>query len=121
MRSRSRGVALAAALMVVAGVLPALAQPGGPRHGAPARALQRAALCAPPVKGVQYFAPGHGRTVALTFDDGPGPTTPAILDVLRREHVPATFFNLGVGETDYPALVRQEVVDGFAIGNHTWD
>ena len=33
------------------------------------------------------------RTVALTFDDGPDPTwTPRVLEVLRRENVPATFF-----------------------------
>src|SRR5262249_52046451 len=33
------------------------------------------------------------RVVALTFDDGPnGPFTDAVLDILRREHVRATFF-----------------------------
>ena len=38
--------------------------------------------------------------VALTFDDGPDPEwTPKILDVLKREHAPATFFLIGI-QTD---------------------
>src|SRR5580700_1092629 len=35
------------------------------------------------------------RDVALTFDDGPGPYTPRILQVLRHTHTPATFFVIG--------------------------
>jgi peptidoglycan/xylan/chitin deacetylase (PgdA/CDA1 family) len=36
------------------------------------------------------------RTVALTFDDGPDATwTPQIIAILRRAHVPATFFVIG--------------------------
>ena len=59
--------------------------------------------------------------VALTFDDGPDPTwTPRILDVLRREHVPATFFVIGQQAERYPRLLRQEVDDGHVIGDHTY-
>ena len=61
------------------------------------------------------------RTVALTFDDGPDPRwTPQILAVLRREHVPGTFFVVGSRAARDPRLVRQEVQDGHEIGVHTW-
>lgn len=60
--------------------------------------------------------------VALTFDDGPDPRfTPAILDILRQEHVPATFFVVGRNALLYPDLVRQELADGHVVGNHTFD
>jgi len=62
------------------------------------------------------------RVVALTYDDGPNPPyTGMILDVLEREHVPATFFVVGRAVQAYPGLVRREVRDGDAIGNHSWD
>ena len=62
------------------------------------------------------------REVALTFDDGPNPPyTNEILDVLRSEHVHATFFVVGRAAAAYPATVRRIVADGNAIGNHTWD
>lgn len=77
--------------------------------------------CPVPSAGVHYFAPGGGRTVALTFDDGPGPSTKAILSILMAKGVRATFFNLGVNMTDRPALVRAEARQGHTLGNHTWD
>ena len=59
--------------------------------------------------------------VALTFDDGPDPTwTPKILDILRREHVPATFFAIGERAQQFPDLVRREVGAGDVVGNHTY-
>lgn len=61
------------------------------------------------------------RTVALTFDDGPDPTwTPRVLSVLAREHVPATFFVVGSRAAKEPGLVREQVLAGDEIGNHTW-
>ncbi len=61
------------------------------------------------------------RTVALTFDDGPDPVwTPRILDVLRRNGVPGTFFLLGSQTLRYPDLVRRELADGDEIGNHSF-
>jgi peptidoglycan/xylan/chitin deacetylase (PgdA/CDA1 family) len=59
--------------------------------------------------------------VALTFDDGPDPAwTPRILDVLKQEHVPASFFIIGeYGQTN-PALVRRIVAEGHDVGNHTF-
>jgi len=62
------------------------------------------------------------REVALTFDDGPNPPyTDRILDVLAREHVPATFFVVGRAAAAYPATIRRMVREGHTLGNHTWD
>jgi peptidoglycan/xylan/chitin deacetylase (PgdA/CDA1 family) len=59
--------------------------------------------------------------VALTFDDGPWPgTTRAILGILRRMHVRATFFLVGSRAARAPALVRAIARGGHAIGNHSW-
>ena len=59
--------------------------------------------------------------LALTFDDGPDPRwTPAILDILKREQVPATFFIVGKNGQAYPDLVRRIVDEGHELGNHTF-
>src|SRR5262249_32169995 len=61
------------------------------------------------------------RKVALTFDDGPDPRfTPAILDVLRAKHAPATFFVIGTNGRAHPDLLRREVAEGHEIGNHSF-
>ncbi len=59
------------------------------------------------------------KEIALTFDDGPGPFTPAILSVLEREHAPATFFEVGIEERYFSASTTRIVADGFPIGDHT--
>lgn len=58
---------------------------------------------------------------ALTFDDGPGPTTPDILDALAAEKVHATFFVLGRQVERYPEVVRRMAADGHQIANHGFD
>jgi peptidoglycan-N-acetylglucosamine deacetylase len=59
--------------------------------------------------------------IALTFDDGPDPKwSPPILDILKRENVPATFFIIGKNGQAYPDLVRRMVNEGHEIGNHTF-
>jgi peptidoglycan-N-acetylglucosamine deacetylase len=63
--------------------------------------------------------PGDDPVVSLTFDDGPNPrATPAILEVLRREGVRATFFVLGRHAERWPELVRRAALDGHQLGNH---
>ncbi|MBV9233335.1 MAG: polysaccharide deacetylase family protein [Candidatus Eremiobacteraeota bacterium] len=65
--------------------------------------------------------PSNQRVVALTYDDGPNPPyTDEILAVLRAENVRATFFVVGRAVVAYPAVVRREVTQGNALGNHTW-
>jgi peptidoglycan/xylan/chitin deacetylase (PgdA/CDA1 family) len=71
--------------------------------------------------GPNYYAPGSGKTVALTFDDGPGASTAQILSTLHAKGVTATFFNLGVNSAARPQLVRGEAGAGYLLGNHTWD
>jgi cellulose synthase/poly-beta-1,6-N-acetylglucosamine synthase-like glycosyltransferase/peptidoglycan/xylan/chitin deacetylase (PgdA/CDA1 family) len=63
----------------------------------------------------------HPGLIALTFDDGPDPEwTPAILDILKQENVPATFFIIGKNGQTYPDLLRRIVNEGHEIGNHTF-
>jgi peptidoglycan/xylan/chitin deacetylase (PgdA/CDA1 family) len=60
------------------------------------------------------------RVVALTFDDGPnGSFTNEVLDILRREHVRATFFMIGENARRYPAIAARIAREGHVIGNHT--
>jgi peptidoglycan-N-acetylglucosamine deacetylase len=61
----------------------------------------------------------HGRDVALTFDDGPGPYTPGVLSVLELEHAAATFFLVGQEIPDFRVSAEREIRDGFVLGNHT--
>jgi peptidoglycan-N-acetylglucosamine deacetylase len=61
----------------------------------------------------------RGNAVALTFDDGPGPYTAKIIDVLRKAHAHATFFVVGDRLQGWPKLARAESRIG-AVGNHTW-
>lgn len=59
--------------------------------------------------------------VALTFDDGPDPlSTPALLKILSRHRVRATFFVNGKKVLTHPELVKEIVQKGHTIGNHTY-
>ena len=60
------------------------------------------------------------RVVALTFDDGPSPYTPAVLSVLQQYHVPATFFEVGEEVPRYPQYSRLLTAAGYPVENHTW-
>ncbi|PKV83200.1 bifunctional polysaccharide deacetylase/glycosyltransferase family 2 protein [Streptomyces sp. TLI_146] len=71
--------------------------------------------------GAARTAHVQDRTIALTFDDGPDPLwTPRILDVLRRNHVHATFFVVGTQVAAHPDVVRRIVADGHQLGIHTF-
>jgi peptidoglycan-N-acetylglucosamine deacetylase len=60
-----------------------------------------------------------GRGYALTFDDGPHPLgTPAMLEILARAGVPATFFLVGEQVARDPALAREIVAAGHRVGLH---
>jgi peptidoglycan/xylan/chitin deacetylase (PgdA/CDA1 family)/spore germination protein YaaH len=59
--------------------------------------------------------------IVLTFDDGPDPVwTPKVLDILKQENVPATFFIVGENGQANPDLVKRIVADGHEIGNHSF-
>ncbi|MGI4862381.1 MAG: polysaccharide deacetylase family protein [Janthinobacterium lividum] len=58
--------------------------------------------------------------IALTFDDGPVATTPAVLDILARHGVPATFFCIGQRVRANSAVVQQIAAAGHLVGNHSF-
>ncbi|MHC0433229.1 polysaccharide deacetylase family protein [Streptomyces sp. O3] len=63
------------------------------------------------------------KCIALTFDGGPGPKTPELLETLKKEKVPATFFLLGKKHIErYPDTVRAiaDADEGHELANHTW-
>jgi peptidoglycan-N-acetylglucosamine deacetylase len=58
-------------------------------------------------------------TIALTFDDGPHPDyTRALLDVLGKHGVKATFFVVGENAEQYPELINRMKVEGHSFGLH---
>src|SRR4051812_11897956 len=58
--------------------------------------------------------------MALTFDDGPSYYRPQTLRTLRRTHVPATFFDVGMRVAANPQLSEFEAREGHLVLNHTW-
>ncbi|MDN3358293.1 polysaccharide deacetylase family protein [Actinomadura sp. DC4] len=60
------------------------------------------------------------KCVALTFDDGPGPYTTKLLGMLAARHARVTFFLIGGNIQGREAIVRKELAEGHAIGDHTW-
>lgn len=58
--------------------------------------------------------------VALTFDDGPGPLTPAVLDVLAEEGATGTFFVRGSQVKGQEEVLCRALDEGHLLGNHSW-
>src|SRR3974390_973107 len=125
---------MAAALLVTLVLVARVMMSGGssrpPRSPVAARGLQAPAPSDPgAVAGPQGLAAGavgvvhgsaRGRLVALTFDDGPGPYTLALVHELERLRVHATFFMVGFEVHWYPRVVREIIRDGDVIGDHAW-
>ncbi|MFJ8630311.1 polysaccharide deacetylase family protein [Streptomyces sp. NPDC093568] len=85
----------------------------GPPQAAPRRTPARHA----PLLRVS----GRGRTMVLTFDDGPDARyTPHILDTLREYDVRAMFFVCGEMVADNRDLLARMADEGHVVGNHTW-
>src|ERR671923_257040 len=106
----------AALVLVLALAVPSAARTSLPgQEGGNRSTLQALARAAAPL----YCGGRHGRYVALTFDDGPGPYTARLLRILARAGARATFFVIGSRVAAWPGLVREEVRRG-AVGNHTW-
>jgi peptidoglycan/xylan/chitin deacetylase (PgdA/CDA1 family) len=61
---------------------------------------------------------GERALLALTFDDGPGDWTPAILDLLDRHGARATFFCLGERVRERAAILQRALAEGHELGNH---
>lgn len=143
LRSHRERVA-AAALAVAAAAVVVLLLAGGSRGTAGLRAgtkvplpERRDAAASRPARRVKRLTEGQAiervrrvtpwvtkgytrrKLVALTFDDGPGAVTPALLAELRRLRAPATFFQVGSSVHEHRAVAREEYRRPFAAGSHT--
>lgn len=61
------------------------------------------------------------KTIALTFDDGPGSFTNRLLDCLEKNNAKATFFLVGKEIESFPDEVKRMESLGCEIGNHSYD
>ncbi|HZQ34177.1 MAG TPA: polysaccharide deacetylase family protein [Mycobacterium sp.] len=61
------------------------------------------------------------KCVALTFDDGPGPYTDRLLQILKDNDAKATFFLIGNKAAANPAGAKRIADAGMEVGNHTWE
>lgn len=69
---------------------------------------------------IEHFGHPADHQLMLTFDDGPDAIyTPQILDILAREHVPATFFSIGRNILKNPEVFKRIISEGHMVGNHT--
>ena len=59
-------------------------------------------------------------TWGLTYDDGPSPYSPNLLDYLQQVDLLATFFVVGSRCISYPHILQNEYTNGHQIGVHTW-
>ncbi|MED7954229.1 polysaccharide deacetylase family protein [Streptomyces sp. BE303] len=106
---------------------PPTARPTTPPAPAPSPTTTAPRTPAPPAPStgvstaiVSSTASG-GRTVALTFDDGPGPATGQVLDLLAQYHAKATFCLVGKQAAADPATVRRIVAAGHRLCDHSVD
>lgn len=60
------------------------------------------------------------KPIALTFDDGPHENTLKILDILKAEGVPATFFVIGKEIAGKESTLQRIKDEGHLLGNHTY-
>src|SRR5271166_5768822 len=58
-------------------------------------------------------------SLALTFDDGPSESTPALLELLAEYDVKATFFMCGANVRRLKDIAREVAAAGHEIGNHS--
>lgn len=62
----------------------------------------------------------NGKTIYLTFDDGPSSTTKYVLDNLARYNVKCTFFVIGNQVGDYLQYEKRALEEGHTIGVHAY-
>ena len=62
-----------------------------------------------------------GKTISITFDDGPHPNTNKVLDVLARYNAKATFFCIGKNVLQFPEIMERIITEGHIVGNHTFN
>jgi poly-beta-1,6 N-acetyl-D-glucosamine synthase len=70
---------------------------------------------------VKKYGQASPKKLVLTFDDGPDPTwTPKVMDVLKKEKVPAAFFLVGINAEKNIPIVKRLYHEGYELGNHTF-
>ena len=66
------------------------------------------------------YANEEKKVIYLTFDDGPGAkVTEQVLDILKEENVPATFFLIGEQIKGQEDLVKRISDEGHSLGLHS--
>ena len=61
------------------------------------------------------------KVISITFDDGPMKDfTPRLLDLLKRESIPAAFFLIGKNIKGNEPIVKRMMEEGHVIGNHSY-
>ena len=71
------------------------------------------------IRSVGMARPKDRAELALTFDDGPTPSTPDLLRALEDFRIPATFFQCGMHVRRFPSIAREIVSAGHEVANHT--
>lgn len=71
--------------------------------------------------GDMAFAEEQRKEIYLTFDDGPSDkVTPKILDILKKEKTPATFFIVGSQAEKRKNILKRIADEGHAVGVHSY-
>ena len=70
------------------------------------------------IQNIENIYHSDTKRAFLTFDDGPSSVTPRILDTLKQENIPATFFVLGEKVKQKPEMVKRMYEEGHYIANH---
>ncbi|PRY05357.1 peptidoglycan/xylan/chitin deacetylase (PgdA/CDA1 family) [Pontibacter ummariensis] len=71
--------------------------------------------------GYTWEREGGGKTLYLTFDDGPIPeVTPWVLEQLEKYGAKATFFCVGDNVRKHPEVAQQVLDRGHQLANHTY-
>lgn len=63
--------------------------------------------------------PSGKKVIALTFDDGPSQYSGPILDILKKKHVKATFFDVGEESVNFPELEKRMLAEGHQVASHS--
>ena len=86
-------------------------------YSATGSCLWSCGLCVRPEDRIQCTAPGRW---ALTFDDGPAPSTDKILDYLASKGLLGSFYVVGSRVKENPAILKRIYEEGHQIGIHSY-
>jgi peptidoglycan/xylan/chitin deacetylase (PgdA/CDA1 family) len=120
-RKRNRRLVAVAGALIAGGTTVSVATAAGPPAATARTTPPFAPPCPTPPASAVTRAPGSGKTVALTIDDGPAAETPAMLAALAKAKVRATFFVVGSDVGPNAAVARQTAAAGHLVANHSWD